>query len=80
MCCLSFGDMYLFVLVVNSTSSVSSSLLCNSLTGFFDMRVILSEVLLPIKSPVASAIFCIALFDAVFNASVIDFLAVSIIF
>ena len=44
------------------------------------MLVILPAILLPIKSPVASVVFRIALFDAVFNASVIDFLAVSIIF
>ena len=44
------------------------------------MLVILSAMLLPIKSPVASAVFCIALFEAVFNASVVDFLAVSIRF
>ena len=33
--------------------------------NFFETLVILSAVLLPIKSPVASAIFWIALFDAV---------------
>ena len=41
------------------------------------MLVILSAILLPIKSPVASAVFWIALFDAVFIASVVDFLALS---
>ena len=34
-CFLSSGDMYLFLEVAISTSSVSSSLLCNSLSGFF---------------------------------------------
>ena len=41
------------------------------------MLVILSAILLPIKSPVGSVVFWIALFDAVFNASVVDFLAKS---
>ena len=41
------------------------------------MLVILPAILLPIKSPVASAAFWIALFDAVFIASVVDFLALS---
>ena len=38
------------------------------------MLVILSAILLPMKSPVASALFWIALFDAVFIASVAEFL------
>ena len=41
------------------------------------MLVILSAILLPIKSPVASAVFWIALFEAVFIASVVDFLVLS---
>ena len=61
-----------------STSSSVSSLLENSFTGFFDILVILSTILLPIKSPVVSAVFCIALLEAVYIASVVDFLAVSI--
>ena len=44
------------------------------------MLVILSVVLLSIKSPVASAVFWIALFDAVFIASVVDVLSLSIDF
>ena len=44
------------------------------------MLVILSAILLPVKSPVASAVFWIALLETVFIASVVDFLAVSIIF
>ena len=39
--------------------------------------VILSAILLPIKSPVSSAVFRIALFETVFIASVADFLAPS---
>ena len=41
------------------------------------MLVYLPAILLPIKSPVASAVFWIALFEAVFIASVVDFLALS---
>ena len=53
--CLSSGDMYLFLRVVLS-KSISVSLFCNSLADFFEMLVILSAILLPIKSPVASAV------------------------
>ena len=48
--------------------------------GFFDMLVVLSAILLPTKSPVAYAVFWTALCDAVFIASLADFLAVSINF
>ena len=44
------------------------------------MPVILSAVLLSTKSSVASALFWIALFDAVFIASVVDVLSLSIDF
>ena len=77
MFCLYFGEMYLFLWVVNSTSS---SIVGNFLVDFFDMLVILSAILLPIKLPVASAVFWIARCDAVFIAFVADFLVVSIIF
>ena len=76
-CCLSFGDMYLFLGVALSTSTSVSSF-GNSLVDFlFETLVILSAILLPIKSQVASAFFWIALFDAVFVASVVEFLALS---
>ena len=42
---------------------------------FFEIFVILSAVLLPIKPPVASAVFRIALFEAVSNASAAECLA-----
>ena len=61
--------MYLFLWVVNPTSSVSP-LLGNS-ADFLEALVILSAILLPIKSPVASAVFWIAFFEAVFIASVV---------
>ena len=71
-CCLFSGDMYLSFGI-----SISSSFCeCNSLGDFFETLVILSAILLPIKSPVASAVFWIALFEGVFIASVVDFLAV----
>ena len=47
------------------------------LEEFLEILVILSATLLPIKPPVASAVFLIALFEAVFIASVVDFLALS---
>ena len=52
--------------------STSVSLFCNSLVDFFETLVILSAILLPIQSPVVSACF-----EAVFIASVVDFLALS---
>ena len=64
-----------FMLVISTSSSISS--FGNTLSDFFETLVILSAILLPIKSPVASAVFWIALFQAVFIVSVVDFLAVS---
>ena len=73
--------MYLFLGVAISTSSSLSSgnsLECNFIAGFFfETLVILSAILLPIKAPVVSAVFWIALSDAVFIASVVDLLALS---
>ena len=70
-CCLFSGDAYLFLWVVISTSS---SLSRDSFVDFlFETLVILSAISLPIKSPVASAVFWIALFEAVFIASIEDF-------
>ena len=75
-CCLCSGDMYLFLGAALSTSTSDSSF-GNSSVDFFETLVILSAILLPIKSAVASAVFWIALFDVVFIASVVDFLALS---
>ena len=75
-CCLSSGDMFFFSYeyFFSTSSSFVSSLLCHSFVDFFfETLVILSAILLPIKSPVASAIFWIALFDSVFISSVVDF-------
>ena len=60
-----------FLWVVNSTPS--SLLLILLLDDYLEILVILSAILLPLKSPVASAVFRIALFEAVFIASVVDF-------
>ena len=61
-CCLSSGDIYLFLGVVNSASS---SIVGNFLVDFLGTLAILSAILLPTKSTVASAVFCIALLEAV---------------
>ena len=58
-------------------SPASSSIVGNFLVDFLETLVILSTILLPTKSPVASAEFYIARLEAVFIASVVDFLAVS---
>ena len=62
-CFLSSGDMYLFLGVAISTSSSVLLLLCNSfecnsvVDFYFETLLILSAILLPIKSPVAFAGF-----------------------
>ena len=71
MCCLSCGDIYLSFGISLLVSVEWKSL------DFFDVVVILSAILLPIKSQVPSAVFSIALFEVVFIASVADFLALS---
>ena len=58
----SSGDIYLFLGVTISTSSFVS-LFCEVFAEFFETLVILSAILLPIKSSVASAVFWIALFE-----------------
>ena len=55
-CCLFSDDMYLFLVVALSTSASVSSF-GKFLVDFFERLVILSAILLPIKSPVASAVF-----------------------
>ena len=80
-CCLFSGDIYIYIYVyIYINISISSFCECKSLENFFERFVILSAILLPIKSLVASAIFWIALFEAVFIPSVVDFLALSKIF
>ena len=74
--------MYLFfgtsISLLASSIFKCNSVECNSIErgsakDFFEILVILSAILLPIKSPVASAVFWIALFEAVVIASVADF-------
>ena len=60
-CCLSFGDIYLSV-AISLLASFGGNFLEFNFLDFFDVLecksvVILSAVLLPIKSPVASAVF-----------------------
>ena len=56
-CCLSCGDIYLSFGISLLASFDDNYFECNSFGNFFDMLVILSAILLPIKSPVASAVF-----------------------
>ena len=72
-CCLFSGDICLSFGVSISFSTVFE---CNSFRDF-EISVILSAILLLIKSPVASAVFWIDLFETVFIAFVVDFLALS---
>ena len=58
-CCLCSEDIYLCLIV---SSSFVSELFCSET---FDNLVILSAILFPIKSPVASTVFWNALFEAV---------------
>ena len=55
--------------VISNPSSYASELFFGEV---FETLVILSAILFPIKSPVASAVFLIALFEAVSSASVAD--------
>ena len=71
-------------------NSLRSSIICCLFSGgmcissgfsfSFDLpiQVILSAILFSIKSPVASAVFCTTLLEAVFAASIPVFVAVSI--
>ena len=70
-CCISSGDICLFLGVALSTSTSVSSF-GDSLVDFYETLVILSAILLPIKSPVTSAFFLIVLFEVVSIASVVD--------
>ena len=47
----------------------------NFSVDFLETLVILSAILLPTKSTAASSVFCVALLEAVFIASIADFLA-----
>ena len=66
---LSSEDIYLSLSI---SSSFVPELYCGEV---FETLVILSAILFPIKSPVASAVFWIAVFEAVLSASVAACLA-----
>ena len=68
-CCLLSGDVYFCISLWTSSFSEYKE-------DFFEC-IILLAILFPFKSPVASAVFYIALFEAVFIASVVDFFALS---
>ena len=76
--CLFLGDIYLSLEISLSSPIFSSSFVTVSgllYSKLFETFVILTPLLLPIKSPVAFAVFWIALFEAVFTASIADCLA-----
>ena len=56
-CCLSFGDIYLSFGISLLASFHDNSGECNSFEDFLKTLIILSAILLPVKSPVASAVF-----------------------
>ena len=68
--CSSSGDIYLPLDISLSFSILTfSKLFCGKV---FETFVIPSAILLPIKSPVASAVFWITIFEVVLSASVAD--------
>ena len=56
-CCFSFGEIYLSLYIYLGISLLTSFDCISSLRDFFDALLILSAILLPTKSPVASAVF-----------------------
>ena len=82
--CISYGDIYLFLDIFFIKSciffvsfSAVSELFSGEVFETFAILLLLdlftrSAILLPIKSPFASAVFWIALFEAVLTASVAD--------
>ena len=66
------GDLYLSFGISNSFSFCEYNFLVD-----FEALVILSVMLLPIKSPVASPVVRNARFEAVFTEFVVDFFAIS---
>ena len=59
------------------SDSLLALLFCERVEDFSETLVILSPILLQIKSPVASAVFWITLYEALFIASAADFFALS---
>ena len=56
-CCLPYGDIYVSFGISLLASFDDNSFECNCLGDFFETLVILSAILLPIQSPVSSAVF-----------------------
>ena len=56
-CCLSCGDIYISFGISLLASFECNSFECNSVEDFFEALVILSAILIPIKSPVPPAVF-----------------------
>ena len=76
-CCLFFFWYIYRYLPFGTSIWLLVSLFCRcNLFGDFEILLILSAIWLPIKSPVVSAVFWITLFEAVFIASVVDYLAI----
>ena len=69
--------MYLSFGTSNSSLMLSFSNFSERTVDFVETLVNLSAILLPIKSPGSSAVFRIALFEAGFIVSVVDFVALS---
>ena len=69
-CCFFSGDICIFFGI-----SINFSYVCESVSELIpnEFFVILLVILLPIKSPVVSAVFWIALFEAVLCGYVADF-------
>ena len=65
-------DIYLSNPIFSASVSIVYELFCG---GVLETYVIMSVILLPIKSPVTSAVFLISLFEAVLVASATDCLA-----
>ena len=66
-CCTNYNSLISGNIYLSFGISISSSFCwCNSFGGFFETLVILSAILSPTKSSVASAVFLITLFEAVF--------------
>ena len=73
MFCVSSGSIYLSLSISLSCSSITvSELFCCEV---FEIYVILSATLLTVQSPVAFALFLIALFEAASSTSVAHCLA-----
>ena len=74
---MSFFYRYIDICLYSVISISFSSVFESNSFGDFEILLILTAVLLPIKSPVALVAYWIALFEAVFITSAVDLLALS---